>query len=162
VDLAQLFHEHGRYIAAVALKVLGRRDEVEDVVQEVFLNAQRGMHSLTYLEGVRGWLATITVRVARRRLRRRRIKLVFGVDKDEDYLNAADRGASPEQAALLANVYRALEKVPADDRIAWTLRYVEGSKLDEVAKLCGCSIATVKRRVAAAQIALEEALGHHA
>jgi RNA polymerase sigma-70 factor (ECF subfamily) len=45
-------------------------------------------------------------------------------------------------------------------RIAWTLRYVEREKLEEVARLCGCSLATAKRRIAATQAAIEEVFGH--
>ena len=44
------------------------------------------------------------------------------------------------------------------NRVAWTLNYVEGETLEEVARLCGCSLATAKRRIAAAQRFIEEKL----
>ena len=43
------------------------------------------------------------------------------------------------------------ERQPSDQRIAWSLRYVEGYALGEVASACGCSLATAKRKIAAAQ-----------
>ena len=43
----------------------------------------------------------------------------------------------------------------ADDRIAWTLRYVEGHDLKATAALCDCSFATVKRRIRRAQRYIE-------
>jgi RNA polymerase sigma-70 factor (ECF subfamily) len=47
--------------------------------------------------------------------------------------------------------------VPPRDRIAWTLRYIEGQQLEEVAGICGCSLATAKRRISAAQERIERA-----
>ena len=49
-----------------------------------------------------------------------------------------------------------LQTVPPDDRIAWTLRHVERHRLEAVAELCGCSLATVKRRILRAQRFLVE------
>ena len=47
-------------------------------------------------------------------------------------------------------VYRALDAISAPERVAWTLRHVEGESLEEVALLCDCSLATAKRRIASA------------
>ena len=52
---------------------------------------------------------------------------------------------------MLAQVYALLQTLPADDRIAWTLRYVERHHLEVVAEIAGCSLATAKRRIARAQ-----------
>ena len=42
-------------------------------------------------------------------------------------------------------------KLTDPSRVAWQLRYVEGYRLDEVAGLCHCSLATAKRRIADAE-----------
>jgi RNA polymerase sigma-70 factor (ECF subfamily) len=62
----------------------------------------------------------------------------------------ADPGAGPEERQLVIEVYRALDCLPARERVAWTLRNVEGETLERVAVLCGCSLATAKRRIASA------------
>ena len=49
-----------------------------------------------------------------------------------------------------------MHDAPADDRIAWTLRYVERHRLESVAEHVGCSLATAKRLIARAQAFLEE------
>ncbi|HYQ16959.1 MAG TPA: sigma factor-like helix-turn-helix DNA-binding protein, partial [Polyangiaceae bacterium] len=59
--------------------------------------------------------------------------------------------ADPESRALLAQVYALLQTLAADDRIAWTLRYVERHRLETVAVMMDCSLATAKRRIARAQ-----------
>jgi RNA polymerase sigma-70 factor (ECF subfamily) len=49
-----------------------------------------------------------------------------------------------------------LQTMPADDRIAWTLRYIERHRLEAVAELSGCSLATAKRRIQRGQRFLTE------
>ena len=56
-------------------------------------------------------------------------------------------------------VYRVLDELPVDDRLAFTLHHIEGEKLEVVARLCRCSCATAKRRIARAQQAIEERMG---
>ena len=158
LDAGMLFHRYSSYVAAVAHRLLGRDDEVDDTVQEVFLAAVRGLDSVRDPEAIKGWLASITVRTARRRLKRRRVRVLLRLDPDPEYDAVVDAAASPEQRALLARVYELLDAMPANLRIAWALRHVQGERLEDVAELSGCSLATAKRRIAAAAKRLEEAL----
>jgi DNA-directed RNA polymerase specialized sigma24 family protein len=48
-----------------------------------------------------------------------------------------------------------LDSLPAEARVAWSLRYIEGETMPRVAELCGCSLSTAKRRVGDAELALE-------
>jgi len=157
LDFDAVFRRYAPYVAAVAHRLLGRDSEVDDTVQEVFLVAVRGLARVRDPGAVKAWLARIAVRSARRRLRMRRLRAVFGLDEVAGYESIADSGASPEQRALLQRVYLVLDTLPADQRIAWTLRHVEGERLDAVASLTGCSLATAKRRIAAATQTLDEA-----
>ncbi len=151
LDLEALFRQYAPYVARIGHRLLGRGDEVDDLVQDVFLAAHRGLKHLREREAIKGWLATVAVRLARRRLRRRRVAVVLGFDGAPDYRELADDGASPEQRALVARIYRALDELPVEQRIAWSLRHVEGESLERVAELAGCSLATAKRRIKAAQ-----------
>jgi len=153
--LDDVYRRYCRYVAAVALRLDGRQSEVDDLVQEVFVEAARGIHGLRDPEAVKGWLATITVRVVRQQLRRRRMRHLFGLDESIDYADLVDRAASPLDRVLLRTVYRILDELAVEDRIAFTLHHMEGEKLEEVARLCGCSCSTAKRRIARAQQALE-------
>ena len=157
LDLDTLFRRYSSYVAAVAHRLLGRDDEVDDTVQEVFLAAVRGLHSVRDPQAVKSWLACIAVRVARRKLRKRRLRSFFGLEDPATYGKVTDSAASPEQRALLERVYRVLDEMPTGDRVAWALRYVEGEPLESVAALSGCSLATAKRRIRAAARTIEEA-----
>jgi RNA polymerase sigma-70 factor (ECF subfamily) len=155
--LEQAFRMHVRYVGKIAFRILGRDEEVDDVVQDVFLAAFKGLRALREPDAIKGWLATVTVRVATRRLRRRKLRDFFGFDQ-HPYDDVAAEGASPEQRAVLASIYAMIDKLPISERVAWTLRHVEGMALEEVASACACSLATAKRRIAAARQKIDQAV----
>ncbi|TMQ09106.1 MAG: sigma-70 family RNA polymerase sigma factor [Deltaproteobacteria bacterium] len=154
------FRAHAGFVASVALRVLGRPSEVDDLVQDVFLRVLARLGDLREPAALRGWLAVITARLARRRLRTRSWRMWLGVDREYDYAQLADRGASPDDRALVGELYRALDRLPVRHRLAWTLRHVEGLELAQVARACDCSLATVKRWIAAADAALRMEVDH--
>src|SRR5689334_1289332 len=67
-DIASLFRQHARFVAWVALPILGRDEELNDIVQDVFMAAMRGLDRLRDPSAVREWLKIVTVRTARRHL----------------------------------------------------------------------------------------------
>lgn len=138
--------------------MLGRESDVDDLIQEVFLAAFRQRHQVRDPLAIKGWLATIAVRSARKQLRRRRLRSFVGLDTLGPALELREPSMSPERRALLSRVYSALDRIPIEARLAWTLRYVEGEKLEQVAEHCRCSLATVKRRIAAAHGRLQAEL----
>jgi RNA polymerase sigma-70 factor, ECF subfamily len=158
LDLEQAFSLYSRYVAGLALRLLGRHDEVDDVVQDVFLAAVRGLKNLREPQAIKGWLATVTVRVARHRLRMRWVWRLCGVSSPEPYEELAATGATPEDRATISRLFTALDELPPAERLAWSLRHLEGERLEQVAVQCGCSLATAKRRIAAAHAAIEKAV----
>lgn len=157
-DLDGIFRRFAPYVARIGARILGREDELDDLVQDVFLDGVRGLGGLREPGAVRGWLATVTVRHARRRLRARRMWALLGADRPIDADALLAPGASPEKRAQLLAVYRTLDSLPADARIAWVLHAVEGYALEEVAEIGGFSRATAHRRIREARHAIEEAL----
>jgi RNA polymerase sigma-70 factor, ECF subfamily len=152
----QLFRVHAPYVAALVLKLIGRPGYVDDVVQDVFIQAHRGMGKLRDVEAVRPWLRRIAVRRARRWLRKRWVLRWFrelDVDAQTDLVDAS---ASPEERAQVARIYRNLERLPEDERLVWVLRLVEGETLESIAEMLACSVSTVQRRLRAAQAAMGE------
>lgn len=153
VDFDTLFLRYAAYVGGVAARLLGRDDnEVEDVVQDVFWIASRRLEAIHSIEAARPWLVTVTVRVVAKRLRRRKWRRAIG--RETDSVEVPAPGATAEEYALLQRMYRVLDTIPSEDRLAWLLRHVEQERLHDVALACGCSLATAKRRIAAAQQAL--------
>jgi len=168
-DLAAAYRLHGSYLNRIAMRILGTSEDsgcAEDVVQDSFLDAQRGLSKLRDAAAIRPWLATIVVRHARRRLQRRRLRRFLHLGGGAN--SATDRAgresvtallsseASPDVHAQLREVYDVLDTLRPQARIAWVLRRVEGEPLERVAEMCGCSRATAHRRITEAQRALEK------
>jgi RNA polymerase sigma-70 factor (ECF subfamily) len=149
------FRSYSRYVASIALRMLGRDDDVDDVVQEVFVVAMRGLRKLREPAAIKGWLATVAVRIVRRKLRRRRLRAFVGLDAAPDYWRFVV-AANQAEALQIVRAYHALDQLPVDVKIAWMLRHVEGEPLEVVAQVCGCSLATAKRRIVRAQLVLDE------
>src|SRR5262249_39524958 len=94
LDFRTIFERYSHYVATIAFRLLGRNDEVDDVVQDVFMQVHRRLSTIRP-DAVRGWLAVVTVRATRRRLRRRWLWRSLGVEDLTEEL--PDPDASPEQ-----------------------------------------------------------------
>ncbi len=148
-----LYRMHVGYVAGMVLRLLANRSETEDVVQDTFVIALRELARLRNPLAVRSWLCQIAVNEVRHRLRKRRLMRLLGLRPASDavdFESIAAPGASAETHADLAVLGRVLGSLPAHQRIAWSLRYVDGESLEQVAVICNCSLATAKRRISAA------------
>jgi len=153
-----LYRRHAEFAFNLAVRIQGNATDVEDVVHDAFLKAQVRLADLRDSAAFRPWLGSIVVRLVRTRLRRRKLLGALGLTTPDpvEIESIAAVDADPEARALLAQVYALLQTLAADDRIAWTLRYVERHRLETVAVMMDCSLATAKRRIARAQRFLTE------
>ena len=149
----QLYRTHVGALAALAMRLLGRSAEAEDVVQDAFVAAFSRMHQLREASQFRAWLLRITLHEVHRRFRRRKLLHMLGLDRGEDHATL-ERLSAPqlygEQRAELAALDRVLSQLPARDRVVWMLRHAEGQELAEIASACGASLASIKRWLARA------------
>ena len=154
-----LYRKHVAFAMNLATRIEGSTRDVEDVVHDAFIKAMNRLGDLSDPAAFRSWLGSIVVYAVRSRLRRQRLMAVLGLSRGADPVeldNLTSPRDSPLVRANLAQVYALLRTHPVDERIAWTLRYVEGHELEVVARLSDCSLATIKRRIARAQQFLEE------
>lgn len=148
-----IYRRYVRHVFGLAARLLRNSVEAEDVVQDTFAIALDRLGTLRDGSALRGWLGQIAVSQVRRRFRRKKLLRLLRIDAgiDDATLEAlADGAAGPEVCAELAVLGRLLDTLPDEQRLAWMLRYVEGEPLEDVARLLGCSLATAKRRIAAA------------
>jgi RNA polymerase sigma-70 factor (ECF subfamily) len=153
-----LYRRHAASLLAMTVRLLANRGEAEEVVQDTFMTGFEQLGTLREPGAVRGWLGQIAVNFVRRRFRRARLMRFLGLDRgaDDATLEAlADPGVSTDQRAELALVDRLLRAMKPALRLAWMLRRVDGLELGEVASLCGCSLATIKRRIAEADLIVD-------
>lgn len=153
ISAEALFRAHAGFVAGFVRRLGVAREEVDDVVQEVFLVAHRRGGFAPSVARPTTWLAEIALRVVsthRRSERRRR------VGPDEEALRAAVAPhGSPhevaEQRAALERVERALAALDVDRRAVFILFELEGEPCDAIAAGLGIPVGTVHSRLHAAR-----------
>jgi RNA polymerase sigma-70 factor, ECF subfamily len=148
-----LFRRHVTKVGQVAVRLLGRTPEADDVIQDAFVIALEQLPKLRDGAAFRAWLLRIVVHQAHRRYRKRRMlnRLGFVSNEDADTLSSQLRDdAQPEMHLELKKLDAVLARLGTKERFAWVLRNVEGYQLEEVADACECSLATAKRWIAKA------------
>lgn len=148
-----LYARHAAFAMGLAVRIQGTAVDVEDIVHDAFLRVHSRLGELRAASAFRSWLGSIVVRLVRTRLRRNRLLAALGLTSPEpvDLDSIASPDADPSSRVLLAQVYALLRTLAPADRVAWTLRYIERHRLETVAELMECSLATAKRRILRAQ-----------
>lgn len=143
----------------VALGVLRRREDAEDVAQEVFLRAHRSFAALRDRERFRPWLVRMAFRLAldRQRADRRRLRREDGIGR----LEVTGPASVEHEAArneVRQRVTQAVDELPEKLRIVTLLAAIEGHDVREVARLLELPEGTVKSRLHLARRSLAEKL----
>jgi len=151
----ELYHRFRRQVAANLYRVIGDRTDLDDLVQEVFVIAFRGLERFRGDARLSTWIYRICVNVALGRIRTRKRKPpAFGVpDLDSAAIDPSmiERPEQPDRALERqqdqARVYRALETLAPKKRIVLYLHEIEGRDLKEIAYLVDSNPVTVRTRL---------------
>lgn len=146
-----LYDRYAPYVQQVLATVLGPDEELPEVLHEVFVRAFGKVDSIRDGRLLKSWITTVAVYTARGVIRRRTRKHWLTFLAPEELPDTSSTAETTEVGAALRCVYEVLDRLPADERIAFPLRYIEGFELTEVAKACGVSLATIKRRLSASR-----------
>jgi uncharacterized protein len=148
----ELVDRHGSRLARVARRMLGD-EEAEDLVQETLLHAYLGLKGLRDPERFSSWAYGIVLNLAKMRLRDRRNGALPIVDPDGGRQAPGVLAAEPapdelvETRELWARVQRAVDVLPANQRRAVLLYYVDGLTCEEIAALLGEPAGTIRVRL---------------
>ncbi|NUO61211.1 MAG: sigma-70 family RNA polymerase sigma factor [Hamadaea sp.] len=156
-DLEQVFRAAYARVVAVAARVLGARDEAEDVAQEVFLAFGR---TTVPAEEAVGWLSVAAAHTALNQLRsrRRRVRREEAVVGDLTAPDVADDVVTLDERR---RVRSALARLPRKQAVALVLRH-SGLSYAEVAAALDLSPGSVGTTVRRAEAALRKELNRHA
>jgi RNA polymerase sigma-70 factor (ECF subfamily) len=152
-------------IFSVALALLRNRADAEEIAQDTFIRAHRGLSRFRGDSSLATWLHRIAVNLARNRywyfFRRRRhatLSLDCALSDDSDAtfadLVATDAPSPAREAAtgeFSALVATCMEKLDARHREILTLRNLLNRSYDEIAQALGINVGTVKSRIARAR-----------
>lgn len=173
-----LVDRHLPHVWAVVWRMLRHREDTEDVVQEVFLAAYQALPSYRGEARLSTWLHRIAVTRALNHLDRKeeRMRRARRTLEDEDArieAGADGPGAwvlrstpSPlealEAGELMERLAACLARLPAAWRAVLTLRDVDARSYDEIARLAGLALGTVRSRLARARLALRRCVAGEA
>jgi RNA polymerase sigma-70 factor (ECF subfamily) len=132
-------------------RMLGPRNDLEDLVQAVFLEALRSADNYRAEGSPGAFIGGIAVRVARRAMRgtafsRRRAEL-----SEEPPAEGGDPEEAASRAQLLHHLQRALARLAPKKRIAFSLWALEGMSVAEIAVATGSSVAATRSQIFYAQ-----------
>jgi len=150
-NFTELYGKHAREVYRFALYLSGDPALAEDIVSEVFLRIWDSAVTVR-METVRGYLFTIARNVFLHDLRRRRKQ-----DPLEDHHFVASNVVKDlESREDLQDTLAALQALPETDRTALLLRAQEGVSYEEIARVLGLSLSSVKVKVHRARLKLAE------
>jgi len=151
----EFYHRFRRTVAGNLYRVIGDRSDLDDLVQEVFVIAFRGLERFRGDARLSTWLYRICVNVAlgRIRTRKRRPAAIGVADLDSAATDPSltERPETPAQSLQRRQdqqrVYRALEVLAPKKRIVLYLHEIEGLDLKEIAYLVDSNPVTVRTRL---------------
>lgn len=170
VEAEQLVRDNIGWMLALARRMLSDRALAEDVVQDAFITALRGLPKFEGRSSIKTWLHRITVNATLMKLRKLKR---LGEQSLDEYLPEFDqyecRIEAPwpklartedilENEQLRALVTEKIAMLPDAYRIVVQLRDIEGYDTGEVAELMGISVSNVKVRLHRARAALKKLL----
>jgi RNA polymerase sigma factor (sigma-70 family) len=160
----QLVDRHALRLTALARRLLADEAEAEDVTQEALLHAYLGLERLRDPERFSSWVYGIALNLARMRLRSRQDGALPLADPDggRRVPDGVRHEPSPEELLetreVWARVQRAVDVLPAEQRRAVLLHYVDGLSCEEIAALLGEPAGTVRVRLHRARARLRDRL----
>jgi len=140
-------------VYSIAVRLLGREAEAEDVAQEVFLRAYERFHEIQHSPTAGGWLKTVTRNLCLNHLTRYRARWRFFSElaSEETETEFLDRVPAPdrrdedmETAGQRQVLDVALQKLPPGQRVPLVLYHFEDLSYEEIAARLGISLAKVK------------------
>ena len=156
---ADLMEEYYSFVYAIVTRIVKNSHDAEEVVQDAFLNAYRGLTQLEDGTKFKSWLGEIAQNCARNWLRKQRGNTVPIDEVNEQILQTEDssdeRLIRQEQRELIR---RTMETLPQKDREIARAYYLDGASYDELISTHGLSYNAIAFRLSRAKRQLSKRL----
>jgi RNA polymerase sigma-70 factor (ECF subfamily) len=151
-----------RRVVRLATKLLGVTEDAQDAAQEVFLRAYKYLHRLDLQKPIDPWLMRMTVNVCRNIGRNRQRRQNTFCHCDTPPAPAGETHHDPYRDVVEEQerqmLWKALNSLPEKERIAVTLRDIEGLSTSEVAAILETSESTVRSQISRARVRMKDAI----
>ena len=140
-----IWRRHSAAVRRMLLRSLGPDQELEDLVQEVFLGFVKSAAKLEDAGMLRSYLVSIAFRTAAMEIRRRKVRRWVRLTPTGTVPEAAIPSTEPDERRALRALHGILDTLSTRDRLVFVARHVEGMQIDEAAAALALSKATVWR-----------------
>ena len=157
----ELMRANYAFVYAIVIGIVNNPSDAEEVVQDTFLNAYRGLAQYEEQTKLKSWLAKIARNRALNWLREQRIDTVSINEVSEDALQSTD--SLDEQLIRREErelIRRAMETLSKKDREIARSYYLDGASYDELIRTHGLSYKAISFRLSRAKQKLAKRLGH--
>ncbi|RJP62902.1 MAG: RNA polymerase sigma factor [Ignavibacteriales bacterium] len=153
----QLVYRYDRQVINIAMSFRNNEDDAKDIYQEVFIRVYRGLKNFQFKSEFSTWLFRITTNVCITHKERKERNMHKSLDEElnNNEEDIRTRGDMIESEISLAKetesnenqkyINDALEQLPVQQKMAFTLKYFDGYKIKEIAEMMQCAEGTVKR-----------------
>ena len=157
----EIYRRHAGRLYSLAYRMVGQSGDAEDLLQEIFLQAHRKLHSFKGESALVTWLYRLGMNLCLDHLRSRSSRMSQATasfdDEDGPAAPAAPAGAVELTVSRL-DLERAIASLPDGCRAAFLLHDVEGFEHREVAEMLGIAEGTSKSQVHKARLRLRARL----
>lgn len=174
VDCVRLFQDK---VYSLTYRMLGSREDAEDVAQEVFVTVFKSVDSFRGESRFSTWLYRIAANHSKNRIKYRKRRAHRATTELDDYAERQMGGSAPQGSTLgeadaapdqvlegaqtEAIVQRAIQKLDEEHRLLLVLRDVEELSYDDIVQITGLPEGTVKSRLHRARLVLKEEIARH-
>jgi RNA polymerase sigma-70 factor, ECF subfamily len=148
----EIFKAHRSLVWGVLHHLMPHDPELEDVVQQAFVEVFRSLDSFEGRSKLSSWIARVALHVGYHHLRRKKSR-PHDYDADRsmpEIVDPSPRGdpeAAAERNEAIARVYEILQTLPEKKRTVFILNDLQGMAQEEVAEVVGTNVATVRTRL---------------
>ena len=157
---AWLYHRHVDRVNRICYRIVLDSSHVQDCVQEVWLKVFRNINQFQCSKSFAGWLNTVTANTAIDYYRKW-VRHENNIGSDEMKVVVTDENPGEQKLdgeLVEQRIREALEKVSANQRAAFILRYFEEMPIAEIAETIGCTDGAVRTHIRRALLALRAKL----
>ena len=151
----ELVYRYDRHVINIAKSFRNSDDDAKDIYQEVFLRVFRGLKNFQFKSEFSTWLYRITTNVCitfhSKKKTHDSIDREISLD-DDDKTTVADMIPSDDKtdnaaigSDLSKHITKALDTLPPQQKLAFTLKFYQEYKIKEIAEIMQCTEGTVKR-----------------
>jgi len=150
----QLVYKYDRHVLNIAYSFRNDTDDAKDIYQEVFIRVYKGLKNFEFKSAFSTWIYRITTNVCitqnnvnnRRQLDSLATEVENSDEKLSDFIQSEDKTDNmtiKNETNQIIN--KAIDLLPAQQKMAFTLKHINEYKIKEIANIMNCNEGTVKR-----------------